>query len=176
MKIELPIQISKYILKTPLGNMIAISDDHALHLLQFVEQMDLEREIERFQQKTNSVVTKGKTRIHDSIENELNLYFNNKLREFKTPLAMYGTQFQKNVWSELTKIPFGTTFSYTSLAHAIKMPTACRAVGNANGANQLAIIIPCHRVINSNGKLGGYAGGLERKKWLLDHENKNVVV
>lgn len=80
---------------------------------------------------------------------------------------MIGSAFQKKVWQELKKIPLGETRSYLEIAKAINVPTACRAVARANGANQLAIVVPCHRVINSNGELGGYAGGVLRKQWLL---------
>lgn len=83
---------------------------------------------------------------------------------------MIGSSFQMRVWEELEKIPFGQTRSYQEIATAIGRPTACRAVARANSTNQLAIIIPCHRVINSSGALGGYAGGLSRKQWMLKHE------
>jgi AraC family transcriptional regulator of adaptative response/methylated-DNA-[protein]-cysteine methyltransferase len=98
------------------------------------------------------------------------LYFQGKLKEFKTPIALNGTPFQKQVWEELLKIPYGQTISYKDLAIAVGNPRGCRAVAQANGANNLAVIIPCHRVINHNGRIGGYGGGLDRKKWLLDLE------
>ena len=85
---------------------------------------------------------------------------------------MLPSSFQKKVWSVLQNIPLGRTRSYLNIAQSIKKPTAYRAVANANGANQFAIIIPCHRVINANGALGGYAGGISRKQWLIDHEKK----
>ncbi len=87
-----------------------------------------------------------------------------------------GSPFQKQVWKALQQIPHGQTCSYADLAAAIGKPTACRAVANANGANQLAIVIPCHRVINSDGKLGGYGGGVSKKQWLIDHEKKSAFV
>ena len=85
-------------------------------------------------------------------------------------MFLLGSPFQKQVWEELKKIPSGETRAYLAIAKAVGRPTACRAVANANGANQLAIIIPCHRVINTNGELGGYGGGIARKQWLLDLE------
>ena len=91
-------------------------------------------------------------------------------KRFNTPIVMLGSDFQKSVWHELIKIPPGETRSYTDIAKRIKQPSACRAVARANGANQLAVIIPCHRVINSDGELGGYGGGLTRKAWLINHE------
>jgi len=107
-----------------------------------------------------------------SLHYELNQYFEDKLQSFQTPLTFLGTPFQKQVWEELLKIPAGETRSYSEIAIAIGRPSAFRAVAQANGANQLALIVPCHRVINADGQLGGYGGGLTRKKWLLDHERE----
>lgn len=161
-------------LDTPLGPMLAIANDEALYLLEFVDRRGLEREIERMRRKTKSAIIPGMTAPIQSIENELKLYFKGDLHQFKTPLYRLGSPFQKRVWEELQKIEPGTTRSYAELAQAIGKPSACRAVAQANGANQLAIIIPCHRVINSDGQLGGYAGGITRKQWLLDHESKTA--
>lgn len=99
-------------------------------------------------------------------------YFNGQLRRFQLPLNQPGTSFQKEVWNELIQIPFAKTISYLELARRTGDTKATRAVANANGKNNIAIIIPCHRVIGSNGELTGYAGGLWRKKWLLEHEAK----
>ncbi|WP_123052926.1 methylated-DNA--[protein]-cysteine S-methyltransferase [Clostridium sp. JN-1] len=104
---------------------------------------------------------------------ELNEYFTKKRKIFDLPLAPEGTEFQKKVWSELCKIPYGTTCSYKDIARAIGNEKACRAVGMANNKNPIAIFIPCHRVIGSNGKLVGYAGGLDTKKKLLNIEKEN---
>jgi AraC family transcriptional regulator of adaptative response/methylated-DNA-[protein]-cysteine methyltransferase len=161
-------------LDTQLGPMIAIADEHMLYLLEFVDRRGLERQIERLRVKTKSAIIPGRTSIIDSIENELKQYFNNKLRQFKTPLCLLGSFFQKHVWEELQKIPSGETRSYGDLAKVIGKPSAFRAVANANGANQHAIVIPCHRVINTNGELGGYGGGLARKEWLLNHEQQVI--
>lgn len=160
-------------LDTPLGPMIAISNDELLYLLEFVERRGLEREVERLRARTKSAIIPGNTAPIDSIQKELSLYFNGKLTEFKTPLFYVGSPFQQRVWDELRKIPYGETLSYLGLAKAIGKPTASRAVARANGTNQIAIVIPCHRVINSNGELGGYAGGVSRKEWLLNHEKKS---
>jgi AraC family transcriptional regulator of adaptative response/methylated-DNA-[protein]-cysteine methyltransferase len=100
----------------------------------------------------------------------LGIYFSGVNHEFITPLALLGSPFQVQVWEELIRIPKGETRSYAQLASAIGRPSAYRAVARANGANQIAIVIPCHRVINSSGELGGYGGGIKRKQWLLDHE------
>lgn len=155
---------------TRLGPMIAISDERALHLLEFVDRRGLEREVERLRKRTKSAIIPGMTEPIQSIERELTGYFNGTLTEFQTPLSLLGSPFQKRVWEQLAAIPPGETRSYADIAHALGKPTAFRAVAGANGANQLAIVIPCHRVINSNGELGGYGGGLTRKAWLLQHE------
>jgi methylated-DNA-[protein]-cysteine S-methyltransferase len=99
-------------------------------------------------------------------------YFNGQLRQFNLPLLQPGTSFQQEVWSELLQIPFAKTISYLELARRTGDTKATRAVANANGKNNIAIIVPCHRVIGSNRELVGYAGGLWRKKWLLEHEAK----
>ena len=101
---------------------------------------------------------------------QLDEYFKGKRRKFAVDLLLQGTDFQKTVWRQLEKIPYGKTASYREIAVTIGKPNAYRAVGNANGKNPLAIIIPCHRVIGSNGDLVGYGGGLWRKEWLLKHE------
>jgi len=161
-------------LDTRLGPMIAISDEDALYLLEFVDRRGLEREVERLRQRTKSAIIPGSTNPIKSIEKELSQYFDGKLKKFNTPLFFLGSLFQKDVWEALKKIPYGETYSYLDIAKAVSRPTAFRAVANANGANQLAIIIPCHRVINTGGDLGGYGGGLTRKKWLIDHEKRNL--
>ncbi len=106
---------------------------------------------------------------------QLRAYFAGELTEFDLPLAAEGAAFQRRVWSELLKIPYGSTISYGALARRLGNPNASRAVGSANGRNPISIIIPCHRVIGSDGKLTGYGGGVERKKFLLDLETRNLA-
>lgn len=101
---------------------------------------------------------------------QLNAYFAGNLQQFDLPLAATGTEFQQQVWQQLTTIPFASTCSYAAIAQQIERPKAMRAVGAANGRNPISIIVPCHRVIGASGKLTGYAGGLDRKAWLLKHE------
>lgn len=103
---------------------------------------------------------------------QLDAYFTGEKKSFDLPLEQNGTSFQQNVWNELLKIQYGKTISYLELSKRIGDVKAIRAVGTTNGKNQIAIIVPCHRVIGSNGELTGYAGELWRKKWLLDHESK----
>ncbi|KTD61393.1 bifunctional transcriptional activator/DNA repair enzyme AdaA [Legionella spiritensis] len=157
-------------LDTPLGPMIAVADDTALYLLEFVDRRGLEREVERLRVRTKSAIIPGSTTVITAIARELHDYFDGRLHTFNTPFCLLGSPFQKTVWEALRRIPFGTTCSYAELAENIGKPSAFRAVANANGANQLAIIIPCHRVINQSGALGGYGGGLVRKRWLIEHE------
>ncbi len=157
---------------TPLGPMVAIADDTALYLLEFVDRRGLEKEIERLRKRTKLPIIPGKSNPLTQIEKELEGYFSGITQEFTTPLFPIGSPFQKKVWEELQKIPRGETKSYAEIAKAIGKPSAFRAVALANGANQIAIVIPCHRVINSNGNLGGYGGGIKRKEWLLQHERK----
>jgi AraC family transcriptional regulator of adaptative response/methylated-DNA-[protein]-cysteine methyltransferase len=161
-------------LDTPLGSMLTISDKNSLYLLEFAEKHRLAKEIEHLRIKTKSTIIPGRTAITDSIEEELCSYFLGNLKAFKTPIHMLGSPFQKMVWQELMLIPYGETRSYLAQAETIKKPTAFRAVANANGANPLAIIIPCHRIINSNGKLGGYGGGIARKEWLINTEKQAI--
>ncbi|MGB3790888.1 MAG: methylated-DNA--[protein]-cysteine S-methyltransferase [Phormidesmis sp.] len=101
---------------------------------------------------------------------QLSEYFNNQRQSFDLPLSPIGTDFQKQVWQHLCDIPFGETISYGTLAKTLGQPNASRAVGAANGRNPISIIVPCHRVVTADGKLTGYAGGVERKQWLLQHE------
>lgn len=108
--------------------------------------------------------------LTEQTKRQLMEYFSGKRKAFDLPLAITGTGFQKKVWEELRHIPYGKTLSYLGLSRQIGNVKAIRAVGHANGQNPLAIIIPCHRVIGSDGSLTGYAGGLWRKKWLLEHE------
>lgn len=160
-------------LDTPLGPMIAIADEYALYLLEFVDRRGLEREIEKLRIKTKAAIIPGSNAPLKSIATELKFYFAGSLKEFKTTLRLLGSPFQQRVWQELIRIPYGETRSYLAQAMAIGKQSAYRAVANANGANQLAIVIPCHRIINSNGELGGYGGGIARKKWLIEHEQRN---
>ncbi len=161
-------------LQTPLGQMITIASKDGLYLLEFEGRRNLDKEIEQLKVKTKATIVPGENQIISSIKNELDQYFAGILQEFKTPVVLLGSLFQNQIWGELQKIPFGQTRSYAGIALGIARPTAFRAVAMANSTNQLAIIIPCHRVINKNGAMGGYAAGLDRKKWLINHETSLV--
>ena len=160
-------------LDTPLGPMLAVADEVKLYLLEFVDRRALETEIERLRRKTGAAILPGRSHPIEIIEDELGAYFAGRLEHFSVPTAWLGTPFQHTVWHALQTIPAGETRSYADIAKAIGQPSAYRAVARANGANQLALIVPCHRVINHNGDLGGYGGGLPRKGWLLEHERKD---
>lgn len=161
-------------LDTQLGPMIAVADENTLYMLEFVDRRGLEREVERLREKTKSAIVPGSTEAIESIKTELQQYFEGNLTTFKTPLAYLGTPFQQTVWDKLQDIPFGQTQSYSELAATIGKPSAVRAVAQANGANQIAIVIPCHRVIGAGGELRGYGGGLTRKEWLIQHEKQGA--
>lgn len=160
-------------LDTKLGPMIAIADEDALYLLEFVDRRGLEREVERLRVKTKSAIIPGITPPICSIEKELESYFDGDLTEFKTSLYLSGSVFQQRVWEQLKKVPYGETCSYSDIAKKIGNRSAFRAVARANGANQIAIVVPCHRVINTNGDLCGYGGGMVRKQWLINHEKNS---
>jgi len=157
---------------TKLGPMLAIADESALYLLEFVDRRGLEREIERLRKRLKVAILPGETPVISQITKELSDYFAGELLKFETPIKTIGSIFQKEVWKALQEIPLGKVCAYLDIAQSVKRPKAFRAVANANGANQLAIIIPCHRVIRANEDVGGYGGGVARKQWLLEHEKK----
>lgn len=156
---------------TLLGPMLAISNKENLYLLEFAERHNLEQRIERLKAKLQATITSGHSIPIESIESEIKSYFSGTLKTFKTPLFTIGSPFQKLTWEALMNIPYGETKSYLEQANMINKPSAHRAVANANASNNLTIIIPCHRILRSNGDLGGYAGGIHRKKWLIAHES-----
>ena len=127
---------------------------------------------QRLQRILNANYVEGSSDVIEKARQQLNEYFLSKSREFDIPLLFVGTDFQKKVWNELLTIPYGKTISYGELAKRIDMPNAVRAVANANAVNALSIIVPCHRIIGSNGTLIGYGGGLERKRFLLELETQ----
>lgn len=155
---------------TPLGPMVAAASNEGLHLLEFTDRRMLETQLERLGKRTGAVLAPGSHPTIEQTESELAEYFDGERTEFTVPLAPAGTEFQRGAWIALRTIPFGETRSYGQQAKAIGRPTAVRAVAKANGDNPIAIIVPCHRVVGSDGKLTGYAGGLHRKRFLLDLE------
>lgn len=162
-------------IETPLGAMLAIVGDHALELLEFVDRRALETELQALRSKVGSVVVPGENAILRRTRTQLEEYFAGTRRAFDIPLSQRGSPFQLAAWRALQEIPYGQTRSYTDMARRVGSPGAVRAIGRANGQNQIAIVVPCHRVIRADGSLCGYGGGRWRKQWLLDHERRSMV-
>ena len=159
-------------IETPIGPMIAVADRHALHLLEFFERGILKRELAGLQKTHACGIGVGRLPPAEQIAAELGAFFAGESATFRTPLSPCGSAFTKSVWQALRRIPPGETRSYSQVAVAVGRPSAVRAVARANGANPIAIVIPCHRVIGADGSLTGYGGGLWRKQWLIEHERK----
>lgn len=147
-----------HLLPSPIGELLLTSDGHHLTGV-------------RMDARPDAGAVADKKPLAAAIV-QLQAYFAGELTRFDLPCVQDGTPFQQQVWSELAVIPFGAKLSYRQVAERLRKPTAARAVGSANGRNQLAVVVPCHRVIAAGGKLGGYGGGLWRKEWLLAHEQK----
>ncbi len=158
---------------TEIGPMFACASSQGLTLLEFTDRRMLETEFKDLRKRLNAVILPGENPHLDQVKKEIQEYFQGKRRRFSVPLHTPGTEFQQSVWKGLLEIPYGQTRSYKDQAQALGKPSAVRAVASANGHNRIAIIIPCHRVIGSDGRLVGYGGGLHRKKWLLDLEKTN---
>ena len=156
-------KISWAAMESPIGRLVVFADGHGITEIRF--------------RNNSSPLPSAQGSANEWLElaiEQLNAYFNNRLTKFELPLSLSGTAFQQGVWRELQKINYGSTASYGQIAAAINKPKAARAVGMANNKNPIPIIIPCHRVIGSNGSLTGFAGGLEAKRWLLRHEGVSV--
>lgn len=151
------------IFPSAIGPIRISADEQAITEVHFLESQDLVPD--------GPLSPSGNYLLETCLE-ELAAFFEGNLRSFSVPVKQEGTEFQQSVWAELLKIPFGKTSSYLELSKRIGDVKAIRAVGTSNGKNKIAIIVPCHRVIGSNGSLTGYAGGLGRKQWLLEHEMK----
>lgn len=160
-------------IRTPIGPMLAVADDGHLLLLEFMERKNLRNELGRLERMCSAIIAPGVNDILMQVAAELKSYFDGELRSFSTPYKTSGTEFQEQVWCQLKDIPYGETISYSVLAQKIGRPRIFRAVAGASSYNQLAIIIPCHRVISIDGSAGGYAGGAGRKEYLLDMEMRN---
>jgi AraC family transcriptional regulator of adaptative response/methylated-DNA-[protein]-cysteine methyltransferase len=164
------IKITK--IETPLGEMVAGATEEGVCLLEFSDRRMLPTEYKDLIRLLNTTLEDGENRHLKILEKQLTEYFDGRRKEFTVPLVTPGTDFQQDVWKELQNIQYGSTRSYQEQAIALNRPDSVRAIANANGMNRISIVIPCHRVIGSNGRLVGYGGGLKRKKWLLDHEKK----
>jgi AraC family transcriptional regulator of adaptative response/methylated-DNA-[protein]-cysteine methyltransferase len=158
-------------LRSPLGPLVAGATAEGVCLLEFTDRRMLEAQFAAVRKVFDAPAVPGTNDHLERLQVELADYFAGSLRAFSVPLVCPGTAFQRRVWEQLLAIPYGQTRSYEQLAVAVGHPKAVRAVGRANGLNRIAILIPCHRVVNKNGELGGYGGGLRRKQFLLDLEH-----
>jgi O-6-methylguanine DNA methyltransferase len=153
---------------TPLGEMVALFTPQGLCLLEFSQDTKgLAREWRDVERHAGACADAGEDARTRALGRQIDAYFSGQLRHFDLPLDLVGTPFQRSVWQALLEIPYGETRSYGEQARALGRPTAVRAVAAANGQNKVSIIVPCHRVIGSQGTLTGYGGGLPRKQWLL---------
>jgi AraC family transcriptional regulator, regulatory protein of adaptative response / methylated-DNA-[protein]-cysteine methyltransferase len=159
-------------IESPLGELLAGATDDGICLLEFNGGKRVVTETEDLVRLLDQPHEEGMNEHLEKLIDELDQYFKGSLKEFTVRLVTPGTDFQRAVWHKLLEIPYGTTRSYQEQANALNKPESVRAVANANGMNRISIVIPCHRVIGSNGSLTGYGGGLRRKQWLLDHEKK----
>lgn len=159
--------------ETPFGRMVSIADDTAVYMLEFTNRIKMLEQVKRLHRLHGRPIVTGRKAMSDEIQAELGLYFKGDLKRFKTPIILTGTDFQKQTWHQLSQIPYGETRSYAELAIAVGNEKAVRAVAGSNAKNGLALIVPCHRVIAKDGTLGGYAGGLDRKRALLRLEGSS---
>ena len=157
-------------IETPLCPMRVATTDRGICLLEMGSPERRSRETSELESAFDERMIEGTHPLLDQLAGELSAYFTGDLTRFTLPLDTPGTEWQQRVWTELVQIPFGKTVSYGELATRLGNPGGSRAVGLANGKNRVSIVTPCHRVIASDGTLHGYGGGLERKRWLLDHE------
>jgi len=162
-------------IETPIGPMIAGAQEGALVFLEFTTRQRMESQVERLVRRFKTSLVQENDAVVRQTRKELAEYFKGRRRDFTIPLRYQGTPFEERVWSALLKIPFGETCSYEELATITSNSGAVRAVGSANGRNRIAIVIPCHRVVNKSGALGGYGGGLWRKKALLQLEQGSII-
>jgi AraC family transcriptional regulator of adaptative response/methylated-DNA-[protein]-cysteine methyltransferase len=158
-------------IETPLGPMAAAATDQGVCLLEYTDPARLEAQIVQLRKRIGPRIVSGDHPHLAALRKQLDEYFAGHLRRFTVPLVAPGTPFEERVWAALERIPYGQTRSYVEIARELGSPDGQRAVGRANGLNRIAIVIPCHRVVNHDGKgLGGYGGGLWRKERLLDLE------
>jgi AraC family transcriptional regulator of adaptative response/methylated-DNA-[protein]-cysteine methyltransferase len=159
-------------IETPLRPMLAVSSGRGICLLEFLDRRALAAELRALSARLGIPIVPGSNEHLERLRTELDAYFRGALRRFEVSLDLSGTPFQRRVWSRLLEIPFGDTVSYSRIAEEVGRREAVRAVGHANGRNPVAIVVPCHRVVRTDGSLCGYGGGLWRKRWLLQHERE----
>ncbi|MHA6697675.1 bifunctional transcriptional activator/DNA repair enzyme AdaA [Chryseobacterium sp. A321] len=157
-------------IETPIGTMYAAATEEGICMLEFTDRRMLETEFKDLAKSLNATIIQGDNPHFDTLEKELSEYFEGIRKEFTVPLSPVGTEFQKSVWEILRKIPYGETWNYRRQSEVLGDVKKVRAVANANGMNKISILIPCHRVIGSDGTLTGYGGGIWRKQKLLELE------
>ena len=157
-------------IETPIGTMYAAAVEEGICMLEFTDRKMLETEFKDLAKSLNATIVQGENPHFKTLEKELAEYFAGNRTEFTVPLSLVGTEFQKSVWNVLLKIPYGETWNYKKQSEVLGDVKKVRAVANANGMNKISILIPCHRVIGSNGTLTGYGGGIWRKQKLLELE------
>lgn len=157
-------------MQTPLGPMYAAADDDGLCMLEFHDRKALARQISELQRRLKARFIAGDHPLFDTLQQQLDAYFQRQLTQFDIPLNLSGSEFQRQAWASLRAIPYGQSRNYQQQAAAMGKPDAIRAVATANAKNPVAILVPCHRVIAKSGELAGYAGGIWRKRFLLNLE------
>ncbi len=166
-----PVVLSR--LHTPIGDLLAGATEKGLCLLEYTDTNRVPMQLANLQKRYACQLSAGHSPYFQTLKAQIKTYFSGQAQAFTLPLDIKGTPFQLQVWQALQTIPYGVTWSYQQLAESVQRPKAWRAVGSANRLNPISIIIPCHRVIASNGKLSGYGGGVSRKRELLGHESKH---
>lgn len=161
---------------TPLGPMLACATDKGVCLLEFTNRVKLEKELNELKVLLKAEIETGENNHLAQLNTELKEYFEGQRKVFSVSLDTPGNEFSQSVWRTLQEIPYGKTLTYKEQADKMNHPKAIRAIAATNGRNRLAIVIPCHRVIGSNGSMTGYAAGIDKKKWLLKFERANTDI
>ena len=164
--------IATTVIPTPIGKIFVASTSKGICMLTFYKEESIQKNIDKLKKFFDADIMSAHNAHFDTLKKELEEYFEGKREVFEVPLQLVGTPFQQKVWKILMAIPYGATISYQEQAGLVNNPKAVRAVANANANNMIAILIPCHRVIGKNGKLTGYAGGIDKKEFLLNLEKK----
>lgn len=170
-----PVVMRSAWINSPLGTLLAVGNDDHLYMLSFLDLAGMERRAALIQKRLKATLDMGESETIRSVRDELARYFEGQLREFRTPLRVTGTNFQVKVYEAMRKVPFGNTITYADLAEEVGQPAAFRAVAQAVAQNPVHLLIPCHRIINSNGEIGGHAAGVKRKEWLLNFEKRLLI-
>lgn len=160
------------VIDTPVGKLLAGATDDGLCLLDFAHREKMAKIKERVRNFLKTDFEEGAHPLFTAVRQQLDAYFKGDLKKFDLPIILCGSDFQQQVWKALLQVPYGETRSYKQQSIAMRKPDAIRAIASANGDNAINIIVPCHRIIGANGSLTGYGGGIDKKRWLLDHERE----